>query len=830
MALMKNRHKKEDGVSAVLPAAVPENALSAMRECTAFTLKDIKYDTENDQLVPSKGNVLYVGLAIELEANPQPGSLPEQFAQVTGTGLVQGGLTAKSNPDVGALVQAMKQGLIKTVTTDDFNEYNAVMIIPDDLTLANAREYGLVWRNKFTFAFVEPHVSDKGQLSVYVPGTEGGEPVLFSELAQAIENEGINVEEFMIDKEYPVIQPIIRQINGTDVVPDTAPQAPAAVPITAQPVSTPMPQPAQQPTPQQSAPQPASLMDTTPISDESILVDSSQVTGGGYQPAVQPATQIQPVSVAANDGDQYPSIMSVNDVATSANTDNANAAPQSASELKETHVDIPKPASIMDQVPSVATAAPVAAQPTQPQPEQSVQSVQSAVLPDDQHAQVVPLRVNDNSNTDDNVTTSSDWRQGHGTDMTHRKQPACISQIEQMVNTPLRRKIAVAGFDIIITSEPFDLRYGKSLPFVPFDEDRDSSALGRYVESACKAANTELARIHIDAYTQARQKYFDMMVEQANQIARSLALTGSNPYAQAYAQAQKQRDFDSSRAQDVVAARVEQLQNRYDEAKGNAVDAAAAEAARDYDNRFKSALENRVNNAPGDVHNEIETRFEDNITSLNSIRKDQFNALMDDAVSTALKSVYDEYKSASDAEQHKRAEYLSNIEQLQLSAATDPKFITDTEEHRRNRAQLQEAQQRITALSAELNRQQTQSQQALADVQAKANADLSSLRSRMDADLADSRAQLRQAQSDANKAAEMSRGMSRQYEEALGRIQIAEGKAEDAKKSRTVMMIIMIVAIVIAVILAVALVYFMAKGSDSTAAAAIDINNIVSLL
>ncbi len=209
---------------------------------------------------------------------------------------------------------------------------------------------------------------------------------------------------------------------------------------------------------------------------------------------------------------------------------------------------------------------------------------------------------------------------------------------------------------------------------------------------------------------------------------------------------------DSARVDLVTQARIKQLEERYSNAKGLVVDAAAAEASRAYDDRYYAAHQARLDSVHEDVANEIENRYDDNLTQLDTIRRDKFEAMMTHAIDDALAKASDMWQKVSADEKHKRDEYAANIEQQVVAASSNPQLMADNAAAQQANAQLAAAQDRLRQMSADMHRAAEQSAKELDRANRKAEADLADLRRRMNNDNESMKAQIRQLSAERDEA------------------------------------------------------------------------------
>ncbi len=261
-----------------------------------------------------------------------------------------------------------------------------------------------------------------------------------------------------------------------------------------------------------------------------------------------------------------------------------------------------------------------------------------------------------------------------------------------------------------------------------------------------------MARNQIDGYSRVRDAYFNAVLDAADNIASQLDIHGATAYAQAYRTAAAQREADSARVDLVTQARIKQLEERYSNAKGLVVDAAAAEASRAYDDRYYAAHQARLDTVHEDVANEIENRYDDNLTQLDTIRRDKFEAMMTHAIDDALAKASDMWQKVSADEKHKRDEYAANIEQQVVAASSNPQLMADNAAAQQANAQLAAAQDRLRQMSADMHRAAEQSAKELDRANRKAEADLADLRRRMNNDTESMKAQIRQLSAERDEA------------------------------------------------------------------------------
>ena len=790
---LRNRHKKKNGSSLadILQASVPDNALSAMKANSAFVLRDVDMGPDGQTLVSSPGHVLYAGLFTAVDKN-------SPMAAQTNTGLLAGGFSDKKNPQVGDLVTAINAvpAVIKTLLTRDMLDSDAIIIIPDQATLSNAHEYAILDNAKVDIAFVQPKLDRNGDPNIIVMTSD---PFDFKDIYTDIMDNQMSIGEFLSEKDVPWARVVAQQLGYIDDPDD--PDDP----------------------------------------------DDTDGDDGGYDDTPDDDAQYRPAPV-----NQYqPTYDDVPDDVPSAQPVDT---PDVGYHAQPTHIDIPKPGGTSAPVDTTANAASGVYQPQQatpsqavpasqqqyqpaPTPSESVQQYQPAPEPQPQYqapqtadayvpapapspAATIPQDQNDAGAVIDvatanaarnSVVQSAASGSSVGSSSHTDVMPAAYRTVEHVINTPLKRNVSVAGFDVAVTSEPFDARFGRSMPFVPFDENRGDNPIGIRVAQYVKAANTELARIHIDGYSRVRDAYFNAVLDAADNIASQLDIHGQTAYAQAYRTAAAQREADSARVDLVTQARIKQLEERYSNAKGLVVDAAAAEASRAYDDRYYAAHQARLDTVHEDVANEIENRYDDNLTQLDTIRRDKFEAMMTHAIDDALAKASDMWQKVSADEKHKRDEYAANIEQQVVAASSNPQLMADNAAAQQANAQLAAAQDRLRQMSADMHRAAEQSAKELDRANRKAEADLADLRRRMNSDNESMKAQIRQLSAERDEALQQVNSANARVDLAKIDVSTASDMAKYAKKSMSHWRLAAIILIVVTVLLVVAVGYLIFK-------------------
>ena len=791
---LRNRHKKKNSSSLadILQASVPDNALSAMKANSAFVLHDVDMGPDGQTLVSSPGHVLYAGLFTAVDTN-------SPMAAQTNTGLLAGGFSDKKNPQVGDLVTAINAvpAVIKTLLTRDMLDSDAIIIIPDQATLSNAHEYAILDNAKVDIAFVQPKLDHNGDPNIIVMTSD---PFEFRDIYTDIMDNQMSIGEFLAEKDVPWARVVAQQLGYIDDPDD-----------------------------------PDGADNTGDTGDDSGYDDPPD--DAQYRPA--PVNQYQPTyndvpdNVSSNVPDDIPT--DVPSVPSAPSVDATDA----GYHAQPTYVNIPKPggASASAGVYQPQQTAPAqqqqyqpapapepapqyqatpqyqAAQPSQPaQPAQATDTYVPAPAPSP--AASIPQDQNDAGAVIDVATANaarSSAVQSASVSSHTDVMPAAYRTVEHVINTPLKRNVSVAGFDVAVTSEPFDARFGRSMPFVPFDENRGDNPIGIRVAQYVKAANTELARIHIDGYSRVRDAYFNAVLDAADNIASQLDIHGATAYAQAYRTAAAQREADSARVDLVTQARIKQLEERYSNAKGLVVDAAAAEASRAYDDRYYAAHQARLDSVHEDVANEIENRYDDNLTQLDTIRRDKFEAMMTHAIDDALANASDMWRKVSADEKHKRDEYAANIEQQVVAASSNPQLMADNAAAQQANAQLAAAQDRLRQMSADMHRAAEQSAKELDRANRKAEADLADLRRRMNNDNESMKAQIRQLSAERDAALQQANSANARADLAKIDIGTASDMAKDAKKSMSHWRLAAIILIVVTVLLIVAVGYLLFK-------------------
>lgn len=803
---LRNRHKKKNGSSLadILQASVPDNALSAMKTNSAFVLRDVDMGPDGQTLVSRPGHVLYAGLFTAVDTN-------SPMAAQTNTGLLAGGFSDKKNPQVGDLVTAINAvpAVIKTLLTRDMLDSDAIIIIPDQATLSNAHEYAILDNAKVDIAFVQPKLDQNGDPNIIVMTSD---PFDFRDIYTDIMDNQMSIGEFLAEKDVPWARVVAQQLgyiddpddpdgadntgdtgnddSGYDDPPDDAQYRPSPV-NQYQPAydDTPDDVPDDIPTDVPSVPsaQSAPSVDTTDVGyhAQPTYVNipkpgGSPASAGVYQPQQTSSVQQQQYqpAPAPEPAPQYQS------------TQQYQATPQyqAAQPAQATDTYVPAPA------PSPAASIP------------QDQNDAGAVI-DVATANAARSSVAQSASASGSSAGSSAGSSSLHTDI----MPAAYRTVEHVINTPLKRNVSVAGFDVAVTSEPFDARFGRSMPFVPFDENRGDNPIGIRVAQYVKAANTELARIHIDGYSRVRDAYFNAVLDAADNIASQLDIHGQTAYAQAYRTAAAQREADSARVDLVTQARIKQLEERYSNAKGLVVDAAAAEASRAYDDRYYAAHQARLDTVHEDVANEIENRYDDNLTQLDTIRRDKFEAMMTHAIDDALAKASDMWQKVSADEKHKRDEYAANIEQQVVAASSNPQLMADNAAAQQANAQLAAAQDRLRQMSADMHRAAEQSAKELDRVNRKAEADLADLRRRMNSDNESMKAQIRQLSAERDEALQQVNSANARADLAKIDVATASDMAKYAKKSMSHWRLAAIILIVVTVLLVVAVGYLIFK-------------------
>lgn len=795
---LRNRHKKKNGSSLadILQASVPDNALSAMKTNSAFVLRDVDMGPDGQTLVSRPGHVLYAGLFTAVDTN-------SPMAAQTNTGLLAGGFSDKKNPQVGDLVTAINAvpAVIKTLLTRDMLDSDAIIIIPDQATLSNAHEYAILDNAKVDIAFVQPKLDQNGDPNIIVMTSD---PFDFRDIYTDIMDNQMSIGEFLAEKDVPWARVVAQQLGyiddpddpdgsdntaddgGYDDPPDDAQYRPSPVNQY---------QPAYDDTPDDV---PDDIPTDVPSVPSAQSVPSVDTTDVGYH--------AQPTYVNIPKPGGSPASAGVYQ-------------PQQTSSVQQQQY---QPAPAPEPAPQYqSTQQYQAAQPAQPaQPAQATDTYVPAPAPSP--AASIPQDQNDAGAVIDVATanaarssvaqSASASGSSAGSSSSHADvMPAAYRTVEHVINTPLKRNVSVAGFDVAVTSEPFDARFGRSMPFVPFDENRGDNPIGIRVAQYVKAANTELARIHIDGYSRVRDAYFNAVLDAADNIASQLDIHGQTAYAQAYRTAAAQREADSARVDLVTQARIKQLEERYSNAKGLVVDAAAAEASRAYDDRYYAAHQARLDTVHEDVANEIENRYDDNLTQLDTIRRDKFEAMMTHAIDDALAKASDMWQKVSADEKHKRDEYAANIEQQVVAASSNPQLMADNAAAQQANAQLAAAQDRLRQMSADMHRAAEQSAKELDRVNRKAEADLADLRRRMNSDNESMKAQIRQLSAERDEALQQVNSANARADLAKIDVATASDMAKYAKKSMSHWRLAAIILIVVTVLLVVAVGYLIFK-------------------
>lgn len=799
---LRNRHKKKNGSSLadILQASVPDNALSAMKTNSAFVLRDVDMGPDGQTLVSRPGHVLYAGLFTAVDTN-------SPMAAQTNTGLLAGGFSDKKNPQVGDLVTAINAvpAVIKTLLTRDMLDSDAIIIIPDQATLSNAHEYAILDNAKVDIAFVQPKLDQNGDPNIIVMTSD---PFDFRDIYTDIMDNQMSIGEFLAEKDVPWARVVAQQLgyiddpddpdgsdntgdtgnddSGYDDPPDDAQYRPSPV----------------------NQYQPA-YDDTPDDVPDDIPTDVPSV------PSAQSAPSVDTTDVGYHAQPTYVNIPKPGGSPASAGV----YQPQQTSSVQQQQY---QPAPAPEPAPQYqSTQQYQAAQPAQPaQPAQATDTYVPAPAPSP--AASIPQDQNDAGAVIDVATanaarssvaqSASASGSSAGSSSSHADvMPAAYRTVEYVINTPLKRNVSVAGFDVAVTSEPFDARFGRSMPFVPFDENRGDNPIGIRVAQYVKAANTELARIHIDGYSRVRDAYFNAVLDAADNIASQLDIHGQTAYAQAYRTAAAQREADSARVDLVTQARIKQLEERYSNAKGLVVDAAAAEASRAYDDRYYAAHQARLDTVHEDVANEIENRYDDNLTQLDTIRRDKFEAMMTHAIDDALAKASDMWQKVSADEKHKRDEYAANIEQQVVAASSNPQLMADNAAAQQANAQLAAAQDRLRQMSADMHRAAEQSAKELDRVNRKAEADLADLRRRMNSDNESMKAQIRQLSAERDEALQQVNSANARADLAKIDVATASDMAKYAKKSMSHWRLAAIILIVVTVLLVVAVGYLIFK-------------------
>lgn len=813
---LRNRHKKKNGSSLadILQASVPDNALSAMKTNSAFVLRDVDMGPDGQTLVSSPGHVLYAGLFTAVDTN-------SPMAAQTNTGLLAGGFSDKKNPQVGDLVTAINAvpAVIKTLLTRDMLDSDAIIIIPDQATLSNAHEYAILDNAKVDIAFVQPKLDQNGDPNIIVMTSD---PFEFRDIYTDIMDNQMSIGEFLAEKDVPWARVVAQQLgyiddpddpdgsdnigdtgnddSGYDDPPDDAQYRPAPV-NQYQPTYNDIPDNVSGNAPDDVPDDIPTDVPSVPSAQSAPSVDTTDV---GYHAQPTYVNIPKPTGSPASAGVYQPQ----------------QTAP--AQQQQYQPAPAPEPAPQYQSTQQYQAAQPAQpAQPTQPaQPAQATDTYVPAPAPSP--AASIPQDQNDAGAVIDVATanaarssvaqSASASGSSDGSSSSHIDvMPAAYRTVEHVINTPLKRNVSVAGFDVAVTSEPFDARFGRSMPFVPFDENRGDNPIGIRVAQYVKAANTELARIHIDGYSRVRDAYFNAVLEAADNIASQLDIHGTTAYAQAYRTAAAQREADSARVDLVTQARIKQLEERYSNAKGLVVDAAAAEASRAYDDRYYAAHQARLDSVHEDVANEIENRYDDNLTQLDTIRRDKFEAMMTHAIDDALAKASDMWRKVSADEKHKRDEYAANIEQQVVAASSNPQLMADNAAAQQANAQLAAAQDRLRQMSADMHRAAEQSAKELDRANRKAEADLADLRRRMNNDNESMKAQIRQLSAERDAALQQANSANARADLAKIDIGTASDMAKYAKKSMSHWRLVAIMLIVVTVLLVVAVGYLIFK-------------------
>lgn len=792
---LRNRHKKKNSSSLadILQASVPDNALSAMKANSAFVLHDVDMGPDGQTLVSSPGHVLYAGLFTAVDTN-------SPMAAQTNTGLLAGGFSDKKNPQVGDLVTAINAvpAVIKTLLTRDMLDSDAIIIIPDQATLSNAHEYAILDNAKVDIAFVQPKLDHNGDPNIIVMTSD---PFDFRDIYTDIMDNQMSIGEFLAEKDVPWARVVAQQLGyidgpddpddsdnpdvtanddgGYDDLPDDAQYRPAPV-NQYQPTYNDVPD---------------DVPDDVPADVSSVSsVPSVDTPDVGYHAQPTYVNIPKPGGASASAGVYQPL--------------------QTAPAQQQQYQPAPEPAPQYQATPQYQ-----AAQPSQPaQPAQATDTYvpapapsPAASIPQDQNDAGAVIDVATANAARSSVAQSASVSSAASSSSHTDVMPAAYRTVEHVINTPLKRNVSVAGFDVAVTSEPFDARFGRSMPFVPFDENRGDNPIGIRVAQYVKAANTELARIHIDGYSRVRDAYFNAVLDAADNIASQLDIHGATAYAQAYRTAAAQREADSARVDLVTQARIKQLEERYSNAKGLVVDAAAAEASRAYDDRYYAAHQARLDTVHEDVANEIENRYDDNLTQLDTIRRDKFEAMMTHAIDDALANASDMWRKVSADEKHKRDEYAANIEQQVVAASSNPQLMADNAAAQQANAQLAAAQDRLRQMSADMHRAAEQSAKELDRANRKAEADLADLRRRMNNDNESMKAQIRQLSAERDAALQQANSANARADLAKIDIGTASDMAKDAKKSMSHWRLAAIMLIVVTVLLVVAVGYLLFK-------------------
>lgn len=796
---LRNRHKKKNGSSLadILQASVPDNALSAMKANSAFVLRDVDMGSDGQTLVSSPGHVLYAGLFTAVDTN-------SPMAAQTNTGLLAGGFSDKKNPQVGDLVTAINAvpAVIKTLLTRDMLDSDAIIIIPDQATLSNAHEYAILDNAKVDIAFVQPKLDQNGDPNIIVMTSD---PFEFRDIYTDIMDNQMSIGEFLAEKDVPWARVVAQQLGYID-----DPDDPDGSDNTADDGGYDDP-----PDDAQYRPSPVNQYQPTyndvpdNVSDD---VSDDIPTDVPSVPSAQSAPSVDTTDVGYHAQPTYVNIPKPSGSPASAGVYQPQ---QTAPAQQQQYQPVPAPEPAPQYQSTQQYQATQPAQPTQPA--QATDTYVPAPAPSP--AASIPQDQNDagavidvatanaaRSSVAQSASASSASVSSH-TDV----MPAAYRTVEHVINTPLKRNVSVAGFDVAVTSEPFDARFGRSMPFVPFDENRGDNPIGIRVAQYVKAANTELARIHIDGYSRVRDAYFNAVLDAADNIASQLDIHGATAYAQAYRTAAAQREADSARVDLVTQARIKQLEERYSNAKGLVVDAAAAEASRAYDDRYYAAHQARLDTVHEDVANEIENRYDDNLTQLDTIRRDKFEAMMTHAIDDALAKASDMWQKVSADEKHKRDEYAANIEQQVVAASSNPQLMADNAAAQQANAQLAAAQDRLRQMSADMHRAAEQSARELDRANRKAEADLADLRRRMNNDNESMKAQIRQLSAERDEALQQVNSANARVDLAKIDVSTASDMAKYAKKSMSHWRLVAIILIVVTVLLVVAVGYLMLK-------------------
>lgn len=218
-------------------------------------------------------------------------------------------------------------------------------------------------------------------------------------------------------------------------------------------------------------------------------------------------------------------------------------------------------------------------------------------------------------------------------------------EVEDKFDETIIRRFFSDELGLEVSTEAFDSQFLHGNPYIPFDENRSEGWLNNQLNEMSRDANIDMKRLHEANIFELRSKFYNLLSLHAERIQKDFDINDTNTE---FGQIMRDMDLSYQSALDgveaKVAAKTDELNRAYNEAKEAFVNDARAAAEKQYRERHGRQHEADVNAIPAAIKSEIEASRETGKREFMKDRKAKAARQMDLGVSLILQDISREYQ------------------------------------------------------------------------------------------------------------------------------------------------------------------------------------------